>query len=183
MWTLRYFVCQGGHLAYYRQEQDPDAGVEANGTISLEGAIVQALADIPQESQSHSFALLAGGKRHVLCAENDEERDAWVTVLRTHIEMMFPVSIPSNSEFAISGTLLYRPHRLSSLKPRLCTMDEHALTVYKNEIKTDNSESVRVYVILCLFTYDFCCCCCCSLFFLFLLAATCDHSAFVALRG
>jgi hypothetical protein len=42
----------------------------------------------------HAFLLVDGdGKRHVYCAENDEERQAWVEVLGLHIEMMQPTTL------------------------------------------------------------------------------------------
>ena len=42
----------------------------------------------------HAFLLVDGdGTRHVFCAENDEEREAWVEVLALHIEMMQPTSL------------------------------------------------------------------------------------------
>ena len=45
-------------------------------------------------STRHAFLLVDGdGTRHLFCAENDEERQAWVDVLALHIEMMQPTTL------------------------------------------------------------------------------------------
>jgi len=35
--------------------------------------------------------LISGNDKHVLCAENDQEREDWFKILSMHIEMMTPV--------------------------------------------------------------------------------------------
>ncbi|KAL1965598.1 hypothetical protein VTN77DRAFT_5275 [Rasamsonia byssochlamydoides] len=99
-WKSRYFVLHGPELKYYESPGGPHLG-----TIKIYNA------QIGKQSQSgrnqspsrndddsdnqyrHAFLILEPKKkdssalvRHVLCAESDEERDAWVDALLQYVE-------------------------------------------------------------------------------------------------
>ncbi|KAJ9100644.1 hypothetical protein QFC21_003688 [Naganishia friedmannii] len=88
-WKTRYFTLEGSLLHYCDKR-----GGNHLGTISILGAEIgrqhKDLSAGPQDDKAYRHALLiiepkrlgaATGLKHVLCAESDEERDAWVAVL------------------------------------------------------------------------------------------------------
>ncbi|KAH9867263.1 hypothetical protein IAQ61_007855 [Plenodomus lingam] len=100
-WKARFFVLDGPEFRYYEAE-----GGAHLGTIKLQNAQIgkqsqQQSSQSPQrkdESEDnqyrHAFLILEPKRkdssslvRHVLCAENDEERDAWVDALLQHVDM------------------------------------------------------------------------------------------------
>ncbi|OAL06955.1 RhoGAP-domain-containing protein [Phaeosphaeriaceae sp. SRC1lsM3a] len=111
-WKARYFVLDGPEFRYYEVE-----GGAHLGTIKLQNAQIgkqsqQQSNQSPQrrdESEDnqyrHAFLILEPKRkdssslvRHVLCAENDEERDAWVDALLQHVdwpEDSSPVEVPA----------------------------------------------------------------------------------------
>lgn len=99
-WKARYFVLEGSEFRYYEVE-----GGAHLGTIKLLNAQIgkqsqQQSNQSPQRQDHsednqyrHAFLILepkrkdsASLVRHVLCAENDEERDAWVDALLQHVD-------------------------------------------------------------------------------------------------
>ena len=99
-WKARYFVLEGPEFRYYEVE-----GGAHLGTIKLLNAQIgkqsqQQSNQSPQRQDNsednqyrHAFLILepkrkdsASLVRHVLCAENDEERDAWVDALLQHVD-------------------------------------------------------------------------------------------------
>ncbi|KAK9236767.1 hypothetical protein V1525DRAFT_378626 [Lipomyces kononenkoae] len=91
-WKLRYFVLDSPELQYYES-----AGGAHLGTIRLDFAEI-AKQDTHHEGDDnkvyrHSLQILERKRpdsmnvtRHILCAENDNERDEWVCALREFIE-------------------------------------------------------------------------------------------------
>ncbi|PNS20558.1 hypothetical protein CAC42_6008 [Sphaceloma murrayae] len=94
-WIARYFVCDGPVLKYF----EAPGGAQL-GAIKLQYASIgrqtakSAQEELDEENQfRHAFLILEPKKRdkanyvkHVLCAESDEERDAWVKCLMQYIE-------------------------------------------------------------------------------------------------
>jgi RalA-binding protein 1 len=99
-WKARFFVLDGPEFRYYET-----AGGAHLGTIKLQNAQIgkqsqQQSNQSPQrrdESEDnqyrHAFLILEPKRkdssslvRHVLCAESDEERDAWVEALLQHVD-------------------------------------------------------------------------------------------------
>lgn len=99
-WKARYFVLEGPEFRYYEVE-----GGAHLGTIKLLNAQIgkqsqqqsnqspQRRDDGEDNQYRHAFLILepkrkdsASLVRHVLCAENDEERDAWVDALLQHVD-------------------------------------------------------------------------------------------------
>ncbi|PSN60650.1 hypothetical protein BS50DRAFT_205692 [Corynespora cassiicola Philippines] len=99
-WKARYFVLDGPEFRYYEI-----AGGAHLGTIKLHNAQIgkqsqQQSSSSPQRPDGseenqyrHAFLILEPKRkdssslvRHVLCAESDEERDAWVDALLQHVD-------------------------------------------------------------------------------------------------
>jgi RalA-binding protein 1 len=99
-WKARFFVLDGPEFRYYEIE-----GGAHLGTIKLHNAQIgkqsqQQSNQSPQRKDEtednqyrHAFLILEPKRkdssslvRHVLCAENDEERDAWVDALLQHVD-------------------------------------------------------------------------------------------------
>ncbi|KAK9385559.1 hypothetical protein V1515DRAFT_607818 [Lipomyces mesembrius] len=108
-WKMRYFVLDSPELQYYER-----AGGAYLGTIRLDSAEV-ITPDSHHEGEDskvyrHSFQILERKRqdsltvaRHVLCAENDDERDDWVDALREYIEPQTMKSSDSQSIFSTVG--------------------------------------------------------------------------------
>jgi RalA-binding protein 1 len=93
-WKTRYFVLQGPTLEYYESR-----GGAHLGSIAITGAQIgrqqqRAPERGPADDDNdyrHAFLVIEARKgpsastRHVLCAENDEERDSWVGVLVRYV--------------------------------------------------------------------------------------------------
>ncbi|EAW11129.1 GTPase-activating protein BEM3 [Aspergillus clavatus NRRL 1] len=101
-WKARYFILHGPELKYFESPGGPHLG-----TIKIHSAQIgkqsQTTPGQPNSSSGaeddsdnqyrHAFLILEPKKkdssalvRHVLCAESDEERDAWVEALLEHVE-------------------------------------------------------------------------------------------------
>ena len=99
-WKARFFVLDGPEFRYYEIE-----GGAHLGTIKLQSAQIgkqsqqqanaspQRRDDAEDNQYRHAFLILEPKRkdssslvRHVLCAENDEERDAWVDALLQHVD-------------------------------------------------------------------------------------------------
>ncbi|KAL5114762.1 Rho GTPase activating protein [Pleosporales sp. CAS-2024a] len=110
-WKARFFILDGPEFRYYEVE-----GGAHLGTIKLQNAQIgkqsqqqstqspQRRDDTEDNQYRHAFLILEPKRkdssslvRHVLCAENDEERDAWVDALLQHVdwpEDTSPVEVP-----------------------------------------------------------------------------------------
>lgn len=101
-WKARYFVLHGPEFKYFESPGGPHMG-----TIKLHNAQIGKQSDkihpqnnspsrVDEDSENqyrHAFLVLEPKKkdssalvRHVLCAESDEERDAWVEALLEYVE-------------------------------------------------------------------------------------------------
>jgi RalA-binding protein 1 len=99
-WKARYFVLDGPEFRYYEM-----AGGAHLGTIKLQSAQIgkqsqqqsnqspQRRDDSEDNQYRHAFLILEPKRkdssslvRHVLCAESDAERDAWVDALLQHVD-------------------------------------------------------------------------------------------------
>ncbi|KAH7348258.1 hypothetical protein BKA66DRAFT_504814 [Pyrenochaeta sp. MPI-SDFR-AT-0127] len=117
-WKARFFVLDGPEFRYYESE-----GGAHLGTIKLQNAQIgkqsqqqsnqspQRRDDSEDNQYRHAFLILEPKRkdssslvRHVLCAENDEERDAWVDALLQHVD--YPEeSSPTEIQVAPSARL------------------------------------------------------------------------------
>jgi RalA-binding protein 1 len=97
-WKARYFILDGPELKYYDDQAGPQVGV-----IKLISAQIGKQSSNPSNQSPagrddednqyrHAFLILEPKKRdsssvvrHVLCAESDEERDAWVAACLTYV--------------------------------------------------------------------------------------------------
>jgi RalA-binding protein 1 len=103
-WKARYFVLDGPIFKYYESPGGPHLG-----TIKLSSAQIgkqqqqtdhspsRGEADDPENQYRHAFLILEPKRkdssslvRHVLCAENDEERDEWVDALLKYVDIKDP---------------------------------------------------------------------------------------------
>jgi RalA-binding protein 1 len=121
-WKARFFVLDGPELRYYDSPGGPQIG-----TIKLIKAQIgkqspqhsnQPPADRDDDSEHqyrHAFLVLEPKRkdssslvRHVLCAESDEERDAWVTALLAYVDYQeerpsAPPSVASSESTKAAG--------------------------------------------------------------------------------
>ena len=94
-WKARYFVLDGPNVKYF-----DDRGGAQLGSIKLQNAQIGKQSNSASNQQEdedsqfrHAFLILEPKKkdssslvRHVLCAESDEERDAWVDALLQYVD-------------------------------------------------------------------------------------------------
>ncbi|KAF2876512.1 hypothetical protein BDV95DRAFT_228072 [Massariosphaeria phaeospora] len=111
-WKARYFTLEGPEFRYYEI-----AGGAHLGTIKLQNAQIgkqsqqqsnqspQRRDDAEDNQYRHAFLILEPKRkdssslvRHVLCAESDEERDAWVEALLKHVDMPEASSSPVETQ-------------------------------------------------------------------------------------
>lgn len=99
-WKARYFVLEGPELKYYDEQGGPQVGVIrlTNAQIGKQSQGSSNHSPSGRENDAnqyrHAFLILEPKKRdssaiirHVLCAESDEERDAWVATLLAHVNL------------------------------------------------------------------------------------------------
>lgn len=111
-WKARYFVLDGPQLKYFEAP-----GGAHLGSIKLPNAQIgkqSAQSHVSQEDEDnqfrHAFLILEPKKkdssslvRHVLCAESDEERDAWVDALLQYVDFK------EDEEESVKGTTYVQP--------------------------------------------------------------------------
>lgn len=112
-WKARYFVLDGPNLKYYEAP-----GGAHLGSIKLQNAQIgkqsthaaQASQEDEDNQFRHAFLILEPKKkdstslvRHVLCAESDDERDAWVEALLQYVDYK------DDEEESQKGTQYARP--------------------------------------------------------------------------
>lgn len=99
-WKARYFVLHGPELKYFESPGGPHLGTIKirNAQIGKQSQSGQNQSPSRNDDDSdnqyrHAFLILEPKKkdssalvRHVLCAESDEERDAWVDALLEYVE-------------------------------------------------------------------------------------------------
>ncbi|KAJ8108659.1 hypothetical protein OPT61_g8018 [Boeremia exigua] len=126
-WKARYFILEGSEFRYFEVE-----GGAHLGTIKLLNAQIgkqsqQQSNQSPQRQDNnednqyrHAFLILepkrkdsASLVRHVLCAENDEERDAWVEALLQHVDYRDETS-PVDAKPAVPARLQKPQHSKTS---------------------------------------------------------------------
>ena len=99
-WKARYFVLHGPELRYFEAPGGAHMGTIKipNSQIGKQSQNTTAQSTSPSDEDTdnqyrHAFLILEPKKkdstalvRHVLCAESDEDRDAWVEVLLEYVE-------------------------------------------------------------------------------------------------
>ena len=102
-WKARYFVLHGPELRYYDCPGGPHLGTikvcnaqigrQSQNTVARNSSPSQGGDDDSVNHYRHAFLILEPKKkdssalvRHVLCAESDDERDAWVEALLEYVE-------------------------------------------------------------------------------------------------
>ncbi|TKA72299.1 hypothetical protein B0A55_07160 [Friedmanniomyces simplex] len=121
-WKARYFVLDGPQLKYFEAP-----GGAHMGSIKLQNAQIGKQSNSaagPQEDEDnqfrHAFLVLEPKKkdssslvRHVLCAESDDERDAWVEALLQYVDFR------DEEEDILKGSQAVRPDISGARSPRL----------------------------------------------------------------
>jgi RalA-binding protein 1 len=98
-WKARYFMLDGPELKYYDAQNGPQIGVIKLYKAQIGKQSQQASHDPSGKEEEadnqyrHAFLILEPKRkdssslvRHVLCAESDEERDAWVSTLLKYVD-------------------------------------------------------------------------------------------------
>ncbi|PYH40525.1 GTPase-activating protein BEM3 [Aspergillus saccharolyticus JOP 1030-1] len=102
-WKARYFVLHGPEFKYFESPGGPHLGTirilsaqigKQSSNPSSQPASPSRLEDDTDNQYRHAFLILEPKKkdstalvRHVLCAESDEERDAWVDALLEYVDV------------------------------------------------------------------------------------------------
>jgi RalA-binding protein 1 len=132
-WKARYFVLESTELRYYDSPGGPQIGIIklVNAQIGKQSQQQSNQSPAGREDDAdnqyrHAFLILEPKKkdssslvRHVLCAESDEERDAWVQALLQYVEP---------EEKALSEATVKRPTTGQSSTSSRETIHAHANT-------------------------------------------------------
>lgn len=87
-WKRRYFCLLENEILYYESHERVNSP-DVLGAIALHGATIATQKTEPNSSIPFRHALMiseSNARRHILCAENDQERDSWVTLIAHRIE-------------------------------------------------------------------------------------------------
>ena len=94
-WKARYFILDGPNLKYFDNQSGAQLGSIKlqNAQIGKQSSNSQNLQEDEDHQYRHAFLILEPKKkdssslmRHVLCAESDDERDAWVESLLQYVD-------------------------------------------------------------------------------------------------
>ncbi|KAL2864550.1 GTPase-activating protein BEM3 [Aspergillus lucknowensis] len=117
-WKARYFVLHGPELRYFEAPggahlgtikiYNAQIGKQSQPTAGQSGSSSQ-VDDDSDNQYRHAFLILEPKKkdssalvRHVLCAESDEERDAWVEALLEYVEGPSENETPTSAQTQVS---------------------------------------------------------------------------------
>ena len=159
-WKARYFVLDGPNLKYFESR-----GGAQSGSIKLQNAQIgkqstnanQSGAQEDEENQfRHAFLILEPKKkdstslvRHVLCAESDEERDAWVEALLQYVDYKDEDEQQLGRQAQVSKTEISGPRSprlqksMSDLRPESKSSKDSTTSRSIDQVRTVNySETV-----------------------------------------
>jgi RalA-binding protein 1 len=115
-WKARYFILDGPELRYYDSQGGPQIGViklysAQIGKQSAHASNESPVRDADENQYRHAFLILEPKRkdssslvRHVLCAESDEERDAWVRACMAYVDYQEEKPRSSTSSKQLSGS-------------------------------------------------------------------------------
>lgn len=155
-WKARYFVLHGPELKYFESPGGPHMG-----TIKLHHAQIgrqsekmnpqshspSRVDDETENQYRHAFLILEPKRkdtsalvRHVLCAESDEERDAWVEALLEYVEGHLSENEGSNS---LKGNSQTQEKQTTGTTPKSKLFSKGNSAKGINRVEMDTSETVQ----------------------------------------
>ncbi|KAA8652275.1 GTPase-activating protein BEM3 [Aspergillus tanneri] len=134
-WKARYFILHGPELKYFESPGGPHLGTikiynaqigkQSQSANGQNGSPLRAEDDVDNQYR-HAFLVLEPKKkdssalvRHVLCAESDEERDAWVEALLEYVEGQSENEGSNNGSSKGQTQALGKQTVSSALKPKI----------------------------------------------------------------
>ncbi|EME39461.1 hypothetical protein DOTSEDRAFT_75208 [Dothistroma septosporum NZE10] len=149
-WKARYFVLDGPNLKYFE-----GPGGAHLGSIKLQRAQIgkqSTNSNVPADDEEnqfrHAFLILEPKKkdssalvRHVLCAESDEERDAWVEALLQYVDFQDDEDLQPARQAQVSKTEI-TGHRSPRLQKSMTDLRPSSNTS-RITMQSTNSASVQ----------------------------------------
>ncbi|KAI9301959.1 hypothetical protein BJ944DRAFT_128634 [Cunninghamella echinulata] len=151
-WKTRFFVLNGTNLDYYESKEGNHLGTIRliNAQIGRQTPQAAASASATDENNiyRHAFLIIeqkrAGSSqiaRHILCAENDEDRDSWVDALFKHVRLEEDIALHPSDPSLSSSSFPSPAKKKSSISSTTSSSKPMASTSTPSTLPSSNKSS------------------------------------------